>query len=181
MSYTGPLSVDGTPGRGNFCGIGTRTDYRGRGIGKLVFCEMCHRHAAAGADFMSLYTGKTIRHAISTRRQASGLPVPLRICGRRCGMTGGRTGIDNRRLARHRGAPAWNGSRRRATGSPSLYRSRGGGCGGGRGCDGALAVRADVSDPICVREAFAQVQAVLGDPRYWSTARASRTSDFCRT
>ena len=58
VSYTGPLSVDGTPGRGNFCGIGTRTDYRGRGIGKLVFCEMCHRHAAAGADFMSLYTGE---------------------------------------------------------------------------------------------------------------------------
>ncbi len=58
VSYTGPLSVDGTPGRGNFCGIGTRTDYRGRGIGTLVFCEMCHRHAAAGANFMSLYTGE---------------------------------------------------------------------------------------------------------------------------
>lgn len=58
VSYTGPLSVDGMPGRGNFCGIGTRTDYRGRGIGKLVFCEMCHRHAAAGAAFMSLYTGE---------------------------------------------------------------------------------------------------------------------------
>ena len=57
VSYTGPLSVEGSPGRGNFCGIGTRTDYRGRGIGKLVFCEMCRRHAEAGADFMSLYTG----------------------------------------------------------------------------------------------------------------------------
>ncbi len=61
VSYTGPLSVDGKrdgqPGRGNFCGIGTRTEYRGRGIGKLVFCEMCRRHAAAGADFMTLYTG----------------------------------------------------------------------------------------------------------------------------
>ena len=58
VSYTGPLSVDGTPGRGNFCGIGTRTEYRGRGIGKLVFCEMCRRHAAAGAEFMTLYTGE---------------------------------------------------------------------------------------------------------------------------
>lgn len=57
VSYTGPLSVSGHPGRGNFCGIGTRTDYRGRGIGKLVFCEMCRRHAEGGADFMSLYTG----------------------------------------------------------------------------------------------------------------------------
>lgn len=57
VAYTGPLSVSGHPGRGNFCGIGTRTDYRGRGIGKLVFCEMCRRHAEGGADFMSLYTG----------------------------------------------------------------------------------------------------------------------------
>jgi ribosomal protein S18 acetylase RimI-like enzyme len=57
VSYTGPLSVEGCPGRGNFCGIGTRTEYRGRGIGKLVFCEMCRRHAQAGATFMSLYTG----------------------------------------------------------------------------------------------------------------------------
>ncbi len=57
VSYTGPLSVDGRPGRGNFCGIGTRTDYRGRGIGKQVFCAMCRAHRDAGADFMSLYTG----------------------------------------------------------------------------------------------------------------------------
>ncbi len=57
VSYTGPLSQDGTPARGNFCGIGTRTDYRGRGIGKQVFCAMCRAHRDAGADFMSLYTG----------------------------------------------------------------------------------------------------------------------------
>ncbi len=61
VSYTGPLSVDrmgpDSPGRGNFCGIGTRTDYRGRGIGKQVFCAMCRAHRDAGADFMSLYTG----------------------------------------------------------------------------------------------------------------------------
>ena len=58
VGYTGPLSVSGTPGRGNFCGIGVRTDYRGRGIGKPVFCEMCARHRNGGADFMSLYTGE---------------------------------------------------------------------------------------------------------------------------
>ncbi len=57
IAYTGPLSQDGTPARGNFCGIGTRTDYRGRGIGKQVFCAMCRAHRDAGADFMSLYTG----------------------------------------------------------------------------------------------------------------------------
>ena len=50
--------VSGTPGRGNFCGIGVRTEYRGRGIGKPVFCEMCARHRNGGADFMSLYTGE---------------------------------------------------------------------------------------------------------------------------
>lgn len=58
VGYTGPLSVVGTPGRGNFCGIGVRTEYRGRGIGKPVFCEMCARHKDGGADFMSLYTGE---------------------------------------------------------------------------------------------------------------------------
>lgn len=62
VGYTGPLSVVGTAvqstGRGNFCGIGVRTEYRGRGIGKPVFCEMCARHRDGGADFMSLYTGE---------------------------------------------------------------------------------------------------------------------------
>lgn len=56
VAYTGPLTHHN--GRGVFCGIGTRTDYRGRGIGKLVFCEMCRRHAAHGATFMTLYTGE---------------------------------------------------------------------------------------------------------------------------
>ena len=55
VAYTGPLSI--TEGRGNFCGIGTRKEYRGRGIGKVVFCEMCARHAQNGGVFMSLYTG----------------------------------------------------------------------------------------------------------------------------
>ena len=58
VGYTGPLWVSGSPGRGNFCGIGVRTEYRGRGIGKPVFCEMCARHRDSGADFMSLYTGE---------------------------------------------------------------------------------------------------------------------------
>lgn len=57
VAYTGPLSI--SRGRGNFCGIGTLKEYRGRGIGKVVFCEMCHRHAQNGGEFMSLYTGTT--------------------------------------------------------------------------------------------------------------------------
>ena len=58
VGYTGPLTVTGTPSRGNFHGIGTLNAYRGRGIGKQIFCEMCRRHAEGGADFMSLYTGE---------------------------------------------------------------------------------------------------------------------------
>ncbi len=57
VAYTGPLTQH--EGRGVFCGIGTHTEYRGRGIGKVVFCEMCYRHACEGARFMSLYTGET--------------------------------------------------------------------------------------------------------------------------
>ena len=57
VAYTGPLSIN--EGRGNFCGIGTLKEYRGRGIGKVVFCEMCTRHAQSGGEFMSLYTGTT--------------------------------------------------------------------------------------------------------------------------
>ena len=56
VAYTGPLTQH--EGRGVFCGIGTRTDYRGRGIGKVVFCEMCRLHAMQGASFMTLYPGE---------------------------------------------------------------------------------------------------------------------------
>lgn len=60
IGYTGPLAQvrEGGGLRGSFCGIGTHPDYRGRGIGKQIFCRMCSLHAAAGADFMSLYTGE---------------------------------------------------------------------------------------------------------------------------
>lgn len=55
--YTGPLSTDEN-GRGNFCGIGTHTDYRGKGIAKLIFAHMCRYHSENGAKYMSLYTGE---------------------------------------------------------------------------------------------------------------------------
>ena len=60
VGYTGPLSQvrEGNGIRGNFCGIGTHPDYRGRGIASLIFCEMCRHHSAHGATFMSLYTGE---------------------------------------------------------------------------------------------------------------------------
>ncbi len=60
IGYTGPLSQvrEGDGIRGNFCGIGTHPDYRGRGIATLIFCEMCRYHSQNGATFMSLYTGE---------------------------------------------------------------------------------------------------------------------------
>ena len=60
IGYTGPLSQvrEGCGIRGNFCGIGTHPDYRGRGIATLIFCEMCRHHSEHGATFMSLYTGE---------------------------------------------------------------------------------------------------------------------------
>ncbi len=61
IGYTGPLSQvrEGAGIRGNFCGIGTHPDYRGRGIATLIFCEMCRHHSQNGATFMSLYTGES--------------------------------------------------------------------------------------------------------------------------
>ena len=41
--------------------------------------------------------------AYSDHKTKTGLPVPLRICGRRCGHDGRTHCTDNRRLARHRG------------------------------------------------------------------------------
>lgn len=61
VGYTGPFSNvrEGAGVRGNFCGIGTHPDYRGRGIGTQLFCFMCEHHRASGATFMSLYTGES--------------------------------------------------------------------------------------------------------------------------
>lgn len=55
VAYTGPLRTQ-NGGRGDYCGIGALGEYRGRGIGKLVFYKMCEYHKAHGASFMSLYT-----------------------------------------------------------------------------------------------------------------------------
>lgn len=57
VAYTGPLTMSES-GRGTFCGIGTLHEYRGMGIGKVVFCEMCRIHSDNGAKFMALYTGE---------------------------------------------------------------------------------------------------------------------------
>ncbi len=56
VGYTGPLSVS-PEGRGLFCGIAVRTDYRHLGIGKALFAGLCRGLSEQGAVFMSLFTG----------------------------------------------------------------------------------------------------------------------------
>ena len=56
IGYTGPLSVS-KEGRGLFCGIAVRTEYRHHGIGKALFAGLCAGLSEKGASFMSLFTG----------------------------------------------------------------------------------------------------------------------------
>lgn len=56
IGYTGPLSVS-KEGRGLFCGIAVRTEYRHHGIGKALFAGLCKGLSEKGASFMSLFTG----------------------------------------------------------------------------------------------------------------------------
>ena len=56
IGYTGPLSVS-KEGRGLFCGIAVRTEYRHHGIGKALFAGLCKGLSEKGATFMSLFTG----------------------------------------------------------------------------------------------------------------------------
>jgi len=46
--------------RGNFCGVGTDPEYRGRSIATVLFAKMCEFQRSCGATFMSLYTGETM-------------------------------------------------------------------------------------------------------------------------
>ncbi len=55
--FTGPLDVEKT-GRGYFAGIGTDPDFRGHGLAKLMFCELCSELKKLGAEYMTLFTGE---------------------------------------------------------------------------------------------------------------------------
>ena len=57
IGFTGPVNVQES-GRGYLCGIGVHPDYRGHGLGKLLFCRLCEANREAGASFMSLFTGE---------------------------------------------------------------------------------------------------------------------------
>lgn len=54
--WTGPLYNEAS-GRGYFAGIGVSAKVRGKGLGTLLFAELCYRSQQNGAKFMSLFTG----------------------------------------------------------------------------------------------------------------------------
>lgn len=57
VGFTGPVFVQES-GRGYLFGIGVHPDYRGHGLGKLLFATLCNANKAAGATFMTLFTGE---------------------------------------------------------------------------------------------------------------------------
>lgn len=57
LGFTGPLSVE-TGGRGYFAGIAMSPDARGKGLGKLLFYELCKGLQDRGAAYMTLFTGE---------------------------------------------------------------------------------------------------------------------------
>ncbi len=57
IGFTGPLRVQKSL-RGYFAGIGVHSDYRGLGIGKVLFSSLCLELKNLGAHYMTLFTGE---------------------------------------------------------------------------------------------------------------------------
>lgn len=57
IGFTGPLAVQDSL-RGYFTGIGVHSDYRGLGIGKVLFSSLCYHLNQIGAHYMTLFTGE---------------------------------------------------------------------------------------------------------------------------
>lgn len=57
QGFTGPMEV-AFDGRGYFAGIGIGAELRGKGVAKVLFCELCTALKAMGASFMTLFTGE---------------------------------------------------------------------------------------------------------------------------
>lgn len=55
--FTGPLDVEES-GRGFFAGIAIDAAYRGNGMAKVLFCELCAGLKNLGAEYMTLFTGE---------------------------------------------------------------------------------------------------------------------------
>ncbi len=56
--FTGPIYPEET-GRGYFAGIGVAPQYGRHGLGTLLFYRLLEQEQAAGAKYMSLFTGQT--------------------------------------------------------------------------------------------------------------------------
>ncbi len=54
--FAGPVYPQPT-GRGYFAGIAVGEQFRGHGLGKLLFYRLCEAEKACGAEYMSLFTG----------------------------------------------------------------------------------------------------------------------------
>lgn len=55
--FTGPLDVE-KKGRGYFAGIAVDESVRGKGVAKILFCELCMGLKEQGASFKTLFTGE---------------------------------------------------------------------------------------------------------------------------
>lgn len=55
--FTGPLDVEES-GRGYFAGIAVHPDFRGQGVAKVLFSELCINFKNMDAKFMTLFTGE---------------------------------------------------------------------------------------------------------------------------
>lgn len=56
LGWTGPVYTQPS-GRGYLGGIGIHPKAQGFGLGKTLFCMLCHTHKQNGAKFMTLFTG----------------------------------------------------------------------------------------------------------------------------
>ncbi len=57
LGFTGPLRIEKS-GRGYFAGIAVAEDVRGKGLGKILFYELCKGLREKGAAYMTLFTGE---------------------------------------------------------------------------------------------------------------------------
>lgn len=57
IGFTGPIHKEDNE-RGYFAGIGIHSDYRGKGIGTLLFSRLCMGFKEIGVSYMTLFTGK---------------------------------------------------------------------------------------------------------------------------
>lgn len=73
VGFAGPV-IREESGRGYFAGIAVHPDCEGKGLGTLLFFELCSAFKAIGTDYMSLYTGSE-NPALGIYKKAGFVPV----------------------------------------------------------------------------------------------------------